>query len=309
MPDVPKRSAGYFLAPGMDLIDLFIGSEGTLGVIAEVDLQDRAEAGGRSAARSCRCRPKQIAIALTGELRRRIAGDVAIARSARHRHRRHRAHRCAIDRGDPRRRRRSQARYRLAVRRAVRCWSSESLLIDLELPADDGTLWSQLESARDPAAADSPLLRFCRLLDRHGVLDDTEIALPADRARAAAFAELREAVPAGVNRRVALAKQDDPAISKTAADMIVPFDRFADMMSRVPPPVCRARSRSRGVGTHLRRQRPSERDPAQRRRRRERPRGDPRARRRGDRDGRMSAGRARRRPQSDQAATVAAALR
>ena len=36
MPDVPKRSAGYFIAPGMDLIDLFIGSEGTLGVIADV---------------------------------------------------------------------------------------------------------------------------------------------------------------------------------------------------------------------------------------------------------------------------------
>jgi hypothetical protein len=29
MPDVPKRSAGHFAAPGMALIDLFIGSEGT----------------------------------------------------------------------------------------------------------------------------------------------------------------------------------------------------------------------------------------------------------------------------------------
>ena len=131
------------------------------------------------------------------------------------------------------------------------------LLIDLELPADDATLWSQLESARDPASADAPLVRFCRLLDRHGVLDDTEIALPADRARAAAFAELREAVPAGVNRRVALAKQGDAAISKTAADMIVPFDRFADMMARVPAAVRGARSRSRGMGAHLRRQRAS----------------------------------------------------
>jgi FAD/FMN-containing dehydrogenase len=39
-PDVKKNTAGYRLAPGMDWIDLFCGSEGTLGVTleAEVDL-------------------------------------------------------------------------------------------------------------------------------------------------------------------------------------------------------------------------------------------------------------------------------
>src|SRR5262245_12730161 len=39
MPHVPKLSAGYFARPGMDLIDLFIGSEGTLGVIVEATLR------------------------------------------------------------------------------------------------------------------------------------------------------------------------------------------------------------------------------------------------------------------------------
>jgi D-lactate dehydrogenase (cytochrome) len=39
MPQVPKVSAGYFAAPDMDLIDLFIGSEGTLGVLTDVTLR------------------------------------------------------------------------------------------------------------------------------------------------------------------------------------------------------------------------------------------------------------------------------
>jgi len=39
MPPVPKLSAGYFTAPGMDLVDLFVGSEGTLGVIVDVELR------------------------------------------------------------------------------------------------------------------------------------------------------------------------------------------------------------------------------------------------------------------------------
>ncbi len=38
MPDTSKHNAGYFSEEEMDLIDLFIGSEGTLGVIVEADL-------------------------------------------------------------------------------------------------------------------------------------------------------------------------------------------------------------------------------------------------------------------------------
>src|SRR5471032_311930 len=39
MPGVPKVSAGYFASPHMDLIDLFVGAEGTLGIITEVTLR------------------------------------------------------------------------------------------------------------------------------------------------------------------------------------------------------------------------------------------------------------------------------
>jgi D-lactate dehydrogenase (cytochrome) len=39
MPQVRKHASGYFVAPNMDVIDLFIGSEGTLGVIVEAELK------------------------------------------------------------------------------------------------------------------------------------------------------------------------------------------------------------------------------------------------------------------------------
>jgi D-lactate dehydrogenase (cytochrome) len=37
MPVTRKHAAGYYVAPGMDAIDLFIGSEGTLGVVVEIE--------------------------------------------------------------------------------------------------------------------------------------------------------------------------------------------------------------------------------------------------------------------------------
>ncbi len=39
MPQVRKHASGYFVASGMDAIDLFIGSEGTLGVIIEAEVR------------------------------------------------------------------------------------------------------------------------------------------------------------------------------------------------------------------------------------------------------------------------------
>src|SRR6185295_7884618 len=109
-----------------------------------------------------------------------------------------------------------------------------ALLVTLELPAKTTAerAYDEIGRAREADAPDTPLVRFCRALDRAGVLDDVEIAVPGDRARAAQLLAVREAVPAAVNARVGRAKAAiDARIEKTAADMIVPFDRFEDLLA------------------------------------------------------------------------------
>ena len=39
MPNVKKNTSGYFNLPNMDMIDLFIGSDGTLGIITEIEIE------------------------------------------------------------------------------------------------------------------------------------------------------------------------------------------------------------------------------------------------------------------------------
>jgi len=109
-----------------------------------------------------------------------------------------------------------------------------ALLVTLELPEGmtSARAFDEIGRAREPGAPDTPLTRFCRMLDEAGVLDRVEIAVPGDRAREHQLLALREAVPAGVNARVGRAKQQvDRRIEKTAADMIVPFDKLDELLT------------------------------------------------------------------------------
>ena len=227
MPDVPKLSAGYFAAPGMDLIDLFIGSEGTLGVIVEATLGVVSPAPA-------------LCLALVPFASEARALDlVARLRTE---------SQAAWQSQDPRGL--DVSAIEMLDGRCLRMLHEDgadakaglsfppdtemAILIQLELPA--GTTgdqaFEQVAAALEPGGDASPLGRFCRILDGAGALDHAEVAVPGDRARAEQFYAFREAAPEGVKHRVAVAQERvDPGIQKTAADMVVPFDRFGEMMA------------------------------------------------------------------------------
>ena len=226
MPNVTKRSAGYFAQPGMDLIDLFVGSEGTLGIVTSVRFRLLSPAPAVALA-LLMCPSEAVALEIADELRQESratwrSGDPSGIDV------------CAIEHVDRRSLMIVEDSGALeSVNVSVPSGTAVALLVQLELPpvtrAD--TAYEQIAGALSPDSPDSGLARFCRLIDRHGLVDATEFAAPGDERRASELLAFREAVPASVNRLVGDAKRTiDSRIEKTAADMVVPFERFGEMM-------------------------------------------------------------------------------
>jgi D-lactate dehydrogenase (cytochrome) len=227
MPVSPKLSAGYFAAPDMDLIDLFIGSEGTLGVVASVTL------------RVLRRRPAMCSALVPFPTESAALEFTRALRNAARETWRTCSRRgidaSAIEFIDGR---------SLSIVREDRADTANNiqlpsptqaaLLVTLELGADAtaAKAFDEIGRAGDPDQPNTPLSNFCRMLMDSGVFDDTEIAMPGDAARLAQLAALREAVPAGVNQRVGIAKRAvDAAIEKAAADIAVPFHRIDELLA------------------------------------------------------------------------------
>jgi D-lactate dehydrogenase (cytochrome) len=204
MPPVAKLSAGYFAAPGMDLIDLFIGAEGTLGVIVDATLATIALP--RRLVALVRCRDEAQMLTLTAALRDDAEcawrGEAGLDVSA-------------IEYVDAR----AVALLDDAVyvRAGIpRPREGVLLILQAEIPGDD----------------DVALARLQHVLETSRIADDPTVAMPGDERAAARLFELRESVPAAVNGRVAAAKaRIDAGIEKTAGDMVVPFERLADALA------------------------------------------------------------------------------
>jgi D-lactate dehydrogenase (cytochrome) len=228
LPDLKKISAGYFAADSLDLVDLFVGSEGTLGLITEITLDlvplPPAVLTGLAFTPTARAM-----LDVAGELRR-AAGEARDHKDPAGPDVRSiesldaacldllRAH------GDTR-------RLRVRVPESAR----GALLFEIELPRPviDGDVQDEVAAfvERRPDLPDTPVARLCTILERFGLLDDLELAFPGDPVRRAELVALREAAPTRVAELLARRRREEPALHKVGGDLIVPFDELPAMVA------------------------------------------------------------------------------
>ena len=227
LPDLKKTSAGYHSADPLDLVDLFIGSEGTLGVISSITLGlvplpsavvtglvflDRADQALALASRlrSAATRARDDADPCGPDVRAIESIDdngLELLRAT----------------GEAR-------RLRVDVPKDARA----ALLFEAELAEsiDNETAHGLAQQVLEGRLASdgSGLARLFAILRDHDVLDGLEIAFPEDVERARALKEFREAVPRRVSELLRERRNDCPQIKKVAGDLIVPYEHVGEMM-------------------------------------------------------------------------------
>jgi len=229
LPDLPKISAGYFAADPLDLVDLFIGAEGTLGLITAVTLDLVALPAG-----------VLVGLAFVPDAQAALRLGAALARAAA-------AGRAA---GDPRgpdvRAVEWLDRASLDLLRAggdararrveLPPADASAVLFELELHEaswTDDAILDELEAtlqARAGRSASAPARLFA-LLAEHDAIEHLALALPGDAARRRALTELREAVPMRVGELLARRARDGADVRKVGGDLIVPPERLAEMVA------------------------------------------------------------------------------
>jgi D-lactate dehydrogenase (cytochrome) len=198
MPDT-KNAAGYFAADNMDLVDLFVGAEGTLGIFSELELQLQPAPVTRwgllaffpDRAAAVRC---VIAARATGDARL-AALEFFDARAL-----------------DLLRR----ERPRLAALMALP-----------ELPPQFRTaLYAELHAPDDDAAtAAAETIMACGVAENDAWLATTEHELEK-------FKAFRHALPEAVNRLIDERRKNEPTLTKLGTDMAVPDAHLAATLAR-----------------------------------------------------------------------------
>jgi D-lactate dehydrogenase (cytochrome) len=202
MPQVRKNASGYYVAPGMDVIDLFIGSEGTLGVIVEIELT---------------LLPKPEGLLSGVAFFKSEEELLAFVRDARETSLKNRGSRLTVREG-----------FTTGIdARALEYFDVESLRFLRQkyerIPEKAiGAIFFEQETTA--ASEDSLMSDWLSLLEtNHALIDDSWFA--TDEHDQAKLREFRHALPVLMNEWFARHNQ-----RKVSTDMAVPDDAFAEML-------------------------------------------------------------------------------
>jgi D-lactate dehydrogenase (cytochrome) len=230
MPRTRKHSAGYYVAPGMDVLDLFIGSEGTLAVVVGVEVRLLPKPAGLLSgvvffnsdedlltfvreSRNCSLanrrrenrRGPQLGSLVEQAMRVGLRYPEAQAKDERS----------------------SRQTGELLDARALEYFDGESLKFLRQkydtIPAEaQGAIFFEQETT--PATEDKLMSEWLHLLEQHNALtDDSWFATgEADQAK---LREFRHALPVLMNEWFARHQQ-----KKVSTDMSVPDEAFAGML-------------------------------------------------------------------------------
>ncbi|HZH91359.1 MAG TPA: FAD-binding oxidoreductase [Pyrinomonadaceae bacterium] len=220
MPGTRKHAAGYYVEPGMDAVDLFIGSEGTLGVVVEIEAALLPKPAGVLSGVVFFTEEEKLLAFVRAAREASLATRAVDARGASD----------ALDASDARgaseARGASYARGALDAR-ALEFFDAEALGFLRgkypAIPADaSGAVYFEQETT---AATEEQLMdAWLALLERHEAALDASWFATAERDQAR-LREFRHALPVLVNEWLARHGQ-----RKVSTDMSVPDDAFAAML-------------------------------------------------------------------------------
>lgn len=226
MPAVKKTSMGYWSAQEYDLIDLFIGSEGTLGVVTAVKIALMRPPSSMLGALVF-CEDESTGIELATALRQAAeykrsgrAGSAIDVRAIEH-----------MDGASLDLVRTRGLDFKLKVPLPAK--ARMALYFEVELPerTTGAKILADLDTVVMGSYANSAAGQLFQLLAKRRVINSLELAMPDEPSRLIAFREFREAIPMALNELIGERQAlFDPAITKLGGDMCVPFEKFNELL-------------------------------------------------------------------------------